>query len=101
MRTYSPDPEGQDPQPFDINDVPWYECLEILLKDFEPVEKPAEATHFWTTLEIAATIANHFGVAIDDVQHYLVYQCMLYKGYHYAMHGELKLQWLLKSISHG
>lgn len=70
-------------------------AISVLLEGYKPVEYPADATHFFTTHEIAESIADHTGAwpSFD-----LIWKSMKEKGFRYARRGGLGLFWMLREI---
>ena len=78
---------------FDVKDLPWFECLEILLHDYEPAERQEAALVMWSTRDITNALIAHYGD--DKINPQQVYECMLFLGYNYTSQGSLQLEWML------
>ncbi|MDH7463963.1 hypothetical protein QEG73_21860 [Chitinophagaceae bacterium 26-R-25] len=82
---------------FDPKKLEWFECLEILLIDFEPADHRDQADLFWSTPEIKRTIETMFGSDYEfKITDNNIYKCMLFLDYHYTSNGGCNLEWMIK-----
>lgn len=89
------DDDDIEQKKFDVKELPWFECLEVLLTDYQPAERKETDVKFWSTSDITNSLIAHYGN--DDISGQDVYACMLFLGYHYTGQGSLRLEWMLKS----